>query len=106
MFVCRQVGDCLKTMMFTRNQFHGHLEEGIRVSSNGDVVKMMMLTPCEDNLTNFEFEEGLREDISQFRNLVEKVETVTQLNVPRPTVLLLFYRLCDIARSLSGKALR
>ncbi|KAG5513000.1 hypothetical protein RHGRI_038608 [Rhododendron griersonianum] len=73
--VLKQVGDCLKTMMFTRNQCHGRLEEGIRISSNGN-VKVMMMTPRQDNLSNFEFEEGLKKDIGQFRNLIEKIENV------------------------------
>ena len=82
MIVCRKVGDCLKTMMFTRNQFHGHLEEDIRVSSTGD-VKVIMMNPRQVNLTNFEFEEGLKNDIDLFKNLVEKIEAMRPLDGPR-----------------------
>lgn len=99
------MGDCLKTMMFTRNQFHGHLEEGIQISHAGD-VKVMMMNPCEVNLTNFEFEEGIKNDIGQFKILVEKIEVVTPVDGPRPSFVILFHLLCDIALGLSGKALR
>ncbi|KAH7840070.1 hypothetical protein Vadar_012296 [Vaccinium darrowii] len=103
--VLKQVGDGLKTMMFTRNQFHGRLEEGIRVSSAGD-VKVVIMSPRRDNLTNFEFEEGLKTDIGVFKNLIEKIEVVRPLHSPRPPFLVLFHLLCDKALSLSGKALR
>ncbi|KAH7839448.1 hypothetical protein Vadar_004292 [Vaccinium darrowii] len=103
--VLKQVGDCLKTMMFTRNQFHGYLEEGIQVSTTGD-VKVVMMNPCQVHLTNFEFEEGIKNDIGLFKSLVEKIEVVTPVDGPRPSFLILFHLLCDIALGLSGKALR
>ncbi|CAL5372112.1 unnamed protein product [Camellia sinensis] len=96
--VFRQIGNGLKVMLF-RNEFHGELEKGVRVSKEG-MVKLMLPSP-----SSMDFENGLKKDIGDFKTMVQMVEKLGGYNGPCPPALDLLYKLCDGATKLTGKDL-
>ncbi|CAL5325827.1 unnamed protein product [Camellia sinensis] len=93
-----QIGNGLKVMLF-RNEFHGELEKGVRVSKEG-MVKLMLPSP-----SSMDFENGLKKDIGDFKTMVQMVEKLGGYNGPCPPALDLLYKLCDGATKLTGKDL-
>ncbi|KAI8017299.1 hypothetical protein LOK49_LG04G01820 [Camellia lanceoleosa] len=67
--VFRQIGNGLKVMLF-RNEFHGDLEKGVRVSKEG-MVKLLLPSP-----TSIDFENGVKKDIGNFKTMVQMVEKI------------------------------